>query len=92
MYVFLVSLVSVTLATVFASLNHKDLSRAQSFFFLIFAFSLDTWPEGACGKKIFKGGGGGGAWREGKSLFQLRPPCVCCIFYLFLSDGCFSFF
>ena len=59
MYVFLVSLVSVTLATVFASLNHKDLSRAQSFFFLIFAFSLDTWPEGACGKKIFKGGGGG---------------------------------
>ena len=28
----------------------------SEFFFLTFAFSLDTWPEGACGKKIFKGG------------------------------------
>ena len=29
---------------------------SEIFFFIVFTFSLDTWPEGACGKKIFKAG------------------------------------
>ena len=60
-------------------------------FFLTVAFSLDTWPEGACGKKIFKGGRGGGSVEGGKISLPIEAS-LRLLYFLLISIRWLLFF